>query len=84
MKNRQLYGAIASSQDPEQVANKVKGVILALSSIIILVAAQVFHITLSANDVVQLSGEIGAMAGALWAIYGVILNLVSFFGSKRV
>lgn len=84
MKNRVLYGAIASSQDETEVANKVKGVVLALSGVIILVASQAFHLTLTANDVIALGGELGTLAGALWAIYGVVLHIVTFFGSKKV
>ena len=84
MKNRVLYGALQSSQDPTEVANKVKGIVLALSSLIMLAGAAFFHVTLTANDVVTLAGELGTLAGAVWAIYGVVLHLVTFFGSKKV
>jgi hypothetical protein len=80
---RKLYGAIASSQDPTQVANKVKGIILFCSAIIIFIAQQWFHITLTANDVLSLATEMGAIAGALWAIYGSILHLVTWFGTVK-
>lgn len=79
---RILYGAIASSQDPEQIANKVKGVILASSSIIIFLAAQLLHITLSANDVLTLATEASAVIGGVWAVYGAILHLVTWLGTK--
>lgn len=64
------YGAITSSQNPDQIATRVKGIVLALSSIIILVAGQLFHITLSANDVVSYATELGAVAGAVTTLYG--------------
>lgn len=80
---RRLYGAIASSQDPTQVANKVKGVILALSSIIIFVAAQFFGITLTANDIVTLATQVSGIAGAVWAVYGGVLHLVTWLGTVR-
>lgn len=78
-----LKGWLQSSQDPEQVANKVKGAILAASSIIIFGTAQLFHITLSANDIISLATESGTIAGAVWAIYGAILHLVSWLGSVK-
>lgn len=80
---KRLAGFLQSSQDPTEVANKIKGVILAASSIIIFVAAQLFHITLNANDVITLSTEIGTLAGAVWAIYGCILHLVTWWGTIK-
>lgn len=80
---RKLYGAIASSQDPSEIANKVKGLILACSSIIIVVAAGLFHVTLSANDVITLATESSGVVGAVWCIYGCILHLVTWIGTVR-
>lgn len=84
MKNRVLYGAIASSGNPEEVATKVKGIVLALSSIIILVAGNFFNIQLGAGDVVTLATELGLVSGAVVTVYGSILHLVRVFGSKKV
>ena len=81
---KRLYGAIASSQDPATVANKVKGVILALSGVIIFAAAQFVGITLTANDIVTLATQVTAVAGAVWAAYGAILHLVTWLGSYQV
>lgn len=81
---RKLAGWLQSSQDPTEVGNKVKGLILGVSSILILVSAQVFHFQLAANDVVTLATEIGTVAGAVWTIYGAVLHLVTLFGSKQV
>lgn len=77
-----LHSFFASSQDSTQVSNRVKGIILGLSSIIILVASQFFHITLSANDVVSLASEAGTIVGAIWAIYGAGLAIVTKFAKK--
>lgn len=79
----QLSSWLQSSQDPTQVANKVRGAILVASSIIIFLAAAFFHVTLSANDVVSAATEIGAVAGAVWTIYGFILHVVTWFGTKK-
>ena len=77
------YGALSSSQDPEQIATTVKGIVLALSSVIILVAGSVFHITLSAGDVLSLATDIGIGAGAVWTIYGLIMKLVVWFADRK-
>src|ERR1035437_5175832 len=82
MKN-QLQGWISSSQNADEVANKIKGAILVASSFIIMGAAYVFHITLTANDIVTLATEIGAVAGAIWAIYGAVLNIITWIGTVR-
>ncbi len=73
------FGALSSSQDPSQIANKVKGLILGLSSLIIFVAAQFFNIHLSANDVISLATEISGVAGAVWMIYGFVLHGITLF-----
>jgi hypothetical protein len=79
----QLMAFLQSSQDPAQVANKVKGVILAASAVIIFMAAQLFHVTLTAGDVIQLATELGSIAGAIWAIYGCVLHLVTWLGTVQ-
>lgn len=79
----ELKGWLQSSQDPTQVANKVKGLILMASALIILVAGQVFHITLTANDMVSLATEIGTIAGAVWTIYGCLLHLTTWLGTVK-
>lgn len=83
MADRKLAGWAASSQTPDQVSARIKGIILALSSVIIFLAAQLFGIQLSANDIVALSTEIGMIAGAVWTIYGGGVALVSWFATIR-
>lgn len=80
---RRLYGALASSQDPSQVANKVKGVILALASVIIFAASQFFGLHLTADDVATLATQVSAVAGAIWAVYGGVLHLVTWLGTVQ-
>ena len=77
------YRALTSSQNPEQIANKVKGAILLASSVVIFLAAKLFGITLSANDVTALTTEVGAVAGAVWVIYGSILHLVAALAERK-
>ncbi len=75
--NNRKFGAITSSQNPEEIATRVKGIVLALSSIIIVVAGQVFHIGLTSNDVISFAGELGSVAGAVMTLYGAGLWLLS-------
>lgn len=79
----QLKAWLQSSQDPTQVANKVKGTILMGSSIVIFTAAHIFHVTISPENIVDLATEIGTLAGAVWAIYGCILHLITTFGTVK-
>lgn len=71
------FGAITSSQDPEAIANKVKGVVLALSSVIAFLVAQLFNVQLSPQDMVGLASSLGAVAGGIWAIYGAGLHILA-------
>ena|ERR1035437_8948061 len=68
--NTQKFGAITSSTNSEEIATRVKGIILGLSSVIILLAARFFHITLTANDIIALASELGSVAGAITLLYG--------------
>ena len=70
MNDTRKFGALTSSIDPTQVATRVKGAILAGSSIIIFLAAALFHLTLSANDIITLATEVGAVSGAVMTLYG--------------
>lgn len=79
----QLAGWAASSADPTEVSLRVKGVILALSSVIIFVAAQVFHITLTAQDVVELATQVSGVAGLVVSLYGAGLAFVRWLAAKR-
>lgn len=73
-----------SSMGATQVANTIKGLVLATSSVIVLVAAQFLHITLSATDIANLATNIGIVAGAIWTIFGLVMKLVMFFAKKPV
>lgn len=76
-------GWLQSSTDPNTVSNTVRGAILAVSGIIIFATAQLFHIQLSANDVITLATEVGTLAGLLWGVYGAIQKLVVWLGAVK-
>lgn len=73
------FGAITSSTNPEEIATRIKGITLAMSSVIIFVAAQFFHVTLNANDVISFATEAGAVCGAVATLYGAGMALWARF-----
>lgn len=77
------YGALTSSQNPEEIANKVKGTVLGLSSLLILIASSFFGLHLTANDMISLATELGTVAGAVWAIYGFVLHAIAWFYQRK-
>lgn len=83
MKDKKLAGWAASSSNPEEVSNRVKGIILALSSIIIFLGTNLFGINLSPQDVVDLAGQLGVVAGFIWGLWGAGIALVRFIAEKR-
>ena len=82
MQNRR-FGALSSSQDPSQLANKVKGIVVGLSSVIIYLASQFFNIQLSADNIVELGTQLGAVVGGVWAVYGAVLHLIAWFYDRK-
>lgn len=79
----ELKSWLQSSQDPEKVSNTVKGIILSLSSVIVLVGAQFFHVQLSASDVLTLATQIGTVAGAVVFFYGLLMKGTIKMGSVK-
>lgn len=66
------FGAFSSSENPDELANRVKAVILGLSTIIIFIVTHLFHITFTADDVVTLATGVSGMVSAIWLAYGTI------------
>lgn len=77
------YGAFTSSQDPTQIANTVKGVVLACSSLIILFAQTFFHISLNADNVLMFATDSGVAVGAIWTLYGLAMKLVVWYAQAK-
>lgn len=78
------YGALTSSQNPEEIANTVKGIVLALSGVITLFATHFLGLSLSSTDVLTLATGLGTGAGAVWTCYGLIMKLVVAVSARKV
>lgn len=76
-------GMLASSSDPsgETLSKTVEGVIIGASSLIIFAGLHFFNITVTANDVATLATEVGAIAGAIVTLYGLLKKLVNAVGT---
>jgi hypothetical protein len=79
MQNKIYPPLLASSETPEQISRRVQGIVIALSSLIIFGAGHFFNITLTANDVISLAGELGAVSGAIWTLFGFFMALLRKF-----
>ncbi len=73
----------ASSQDATQIANTIKGLVVAASSVIILIAALYLHVQLSANDVLTFGTELGTTIGFIWFLAGLMLKGIHFIAKKK-
>lgn len=76
-----LKSWLASSVDPTQVSNTVKGAVLSVSALIVFFGAQFFHLTLTAGDVLSLATELGTLAGVIWFFYGLLFKGVIYAGT---
>lgn len=82
MNNTPLLPIFASSQDPTKVSTTVSGFIVAYSSLIITLAAALFHVTLTANNVVDFGTDLGYVAAAIVVILGVSHKLIQKYGKN--
>lgn len=76
MQTNRRFGALSSSEYPNELATKVKGIIIALSVAIIWGASKFFQIEVTPGDVVELGTALGAVTAAIVFAYGVIKNLI--------
>lgn len=77
------FGAITSSTNSEEISNRIKGFTIAMSSIVIFLAAKLFHIVLTPNDMVSIAAELGTIGGAIWTLYGAGMVVWSYFFKTR-
>lgn len=75
------FGALSSSTDPNKIANTVSGIVLSLSALIIYIAGQ-FGVPIAEGDIGELATGLGATAGGLWTLYGLIMKVVVAYTSR--
>ena len=81
--NEKRLGAWAqSSADPTEVSNRIKGLIIAGSGLIIFAAAKFFNVELTPEDIVELATQVSVLGGLLVTIYGAGLAFVRWVASK--
>lgn len=83
MAEKKLAGWAQSSSSSEEISNRIKGVVLALSGLIIYFGANLFGVQLSAGDVAELASLLGIMGGALWGVWGAGMALVKWVATVR-
>lgn len=50
-----------------------------LSSAVIFLAAKFFGLQIAVSDMTELATVLGALSGAMWAVYGAVLHLIAIF-----
>lgn len=66
------FGAFSSSENPEQLAARVKAIILASSTLITWAVARFFNITLTPSDIMSLATDAGTLTASIWFVYGLL------------
>ena len=80
--NNKRFGALSSSENPEKLAATVKGLILAFSSLIILLGGH-FGIPIVQEQIVEFATQIGIVAGGVWFLFGLVRKLVVMLSNKE-
>lgn len=81
MENKK-FGWATSSQDSQKISDRVKGIAIGASAIIIFIGANVFNVQLQPQDVIDLGTQLGIVTGACYTIYGFIMSVVAYFTKK--
>lgn len=82
MNNKPLGAWAASSSNPEDVSNRIKGVIVSLSAVIIFVAANFSNVTLTSADIVDIATQLSVIGGLIFSLYGAGVALVRWVASR--
>jgi len=81
MENKK-FGWATSSQNSEDIATRVKGIVVGASAIIIFFASNWFGIQMQPQDVVDLGTQLGIVIGAIATLYGFIISVIAYFTKK--
>jgi len=83
MNEIRLAGWAASSSSPTEVSNRIKGIVMAGSSLVVLLGSRFFGLELTTENVMELSTQLGALGGAGWAVWGAVMALVRWVAKVR-
>lgn len=72
-----------SSSDATQISNTIKGLVVAGSSVIILVISLYLHIQVSSTDVLQFGTELGTTTGFIWFVAGLLLKGIHWLAKEK-
>ena len=75
------FGILSSSEDPQKLADTVKGTILACSALL-LVLAKAAGLPFTETEVVTLATQAGLAVSSLWFFYGLVKKLIILFVKK--
>lgn len=79
-------GILASSSDDtgQTLSSTVQGLVVVLSSVVPLLALQLFHVQVSASDISSLVTEGATIIGAILTIRGIVLKVINTWGTQTV
>jgi len=66
------FGAFSSSENPDQLAARVKAVILGAGTIIIWLVGKYFHISLTPDDIMSFATDSSGVVASIWFTYGLL------------
>ena len=70
---------LASSEDPTEIAARVKALVLMFSGLITFVAARYYGIEMTPDDVISLASEVSIIVGFIYMIWASILRVLALF-----
>jgi hypothetical protein len=82
MEKPNLKGWAASSADPSQLSTTIRGGIIAASSVLIFLAASIFGLSVTPENITELATNVGMIVGGVIGVYGLIQKLVIKVGSN--
>ena len=74
MENRK-FGAFSSSENPEQLGDTVKGILIGCSTIIIFIFGHYVHINITIDQITAIAETLGTAITAIWTLYGLVKKL---------
>jgi hypothetical protein len=81
MQNTKDLGILASSENPQKLADTVKGLILGSSALIIYIA-HLFGVELVTEQISQFAIVLSTSAASIWTLYGLVKKAIIAITNK--